>query len=223
MSRNVKFAPGEFYHLYNRGVDKRKIFLSTSDYARFLSLLYLANGTVPIDIKVQGQILEQVTQIERGQPLVGIGAYCLMPNHFHILLCEIKDGGISAFMHRLSTAYTMYFNKRRKRSGSLFEGTFKATHAHDDNYLSYLISYIHLNPVKLIDPDWKETGIKDREKTEKYLAKYPYSSFLDYKGENRPESGILQKNALPEYFETPKEFVEIVTEWLNYNVIPNKA
>src|SRR3989338_7919325 len=185
MARTFSFAPGEFYHIYNRGTDKRIIFMSRSDRDRFLVLLYLANQSGPVDLKLQGSTLLEITEERTGDPLVEIVAYCLMPNHFHLLIREVEEGGISKFMQKVTTGYTMYFNKRHDRSGSLFQGRFKATHIADDRYLRYLISYIHLNPVKLIEPKWKETGIADKVRAEQYLETYAPSSYLDYLDKKR--------------------------------------
>ncbi|MFZ2167358.1 MAG: transposase [Minisyncoccia bacterium] len=215
MARNFTFAPGEFYHIYNRGTEKRNIFLSRSDRDRFLALLYLANQNDPADLKLQGSTLSEITE-RTGTPLVEIVAYCLMPNHFHLLIREAEEGGISKFMQKITTGYTMYFNKKNERNGSLFQGRFKATHVADDRYLRYLISYIHLNPIKLIEPKWKETGISDKIRAEKYLETYPESSYLDYLGKQRPESKILTREALPEYFASSTDFKTFVTEWLTY-------
>lgn len=110
----------------------------------------------------------------------------------------------------------MYFNKRHERSGTLFQGRSKARHATEDRYLSYLIAYIHLNPVKLIEPRWKETGIANRKAAEAFLKTYSYSSYLDYLKEERLEKCILNKSALPEYAETENEFEHLVTDWLDY-------
>ena len=119
MSRPFAFAEGEFYHLYNRGTEKRKIFLSERDYERFISLMFLSNSSQAVDVKLQGSNLDEILQNDRGKPLVAIGAYCLMPNHFHLLACEITKGGISKFMQKMTTGYTMYFNQKQKRVGPL--------------------------------------------------------------------------------------------------------
>ncbi|MGC9602182.1 MAG: transposase [Minisyncoccia bacterium] len=216
MARKSVFAPGEFYHLYNRGVEKRDIFTSQIDYDRFISLLYLCNSSISTDTRAQGQTLEKAHMVERGETLTDIGVYCLMPNHFHLLVHEKADGGISKFMQKLTTAYTMYFNKKYKHSGALFQGTYKSSHVSEDRYLSYLISYIHLNPVKLIEPAWKETGIADKNRAETYLKKYPYSSYPDYIGTKRIEGNILNKTTLPKYFETALDFRHSLKEWLSY-------
>ena len=209
------FAPGEFYHLYNRGTDKRKIFDTKADYERFLLLLYLCNQKSPVDIKLQGRTLEEARLSRDSETIVDIASYCLMPNHFHIIAHETTDGGISKFIQKVITGYTMYFNQRHERSGALFQGKFKASHAHEDSYLSYLISYVHLNPIKLFEPEWKEHVISDLKGAEQYLESYQYSSYRDYLGYKRPENIILNMSAFPEYFASPRDFKTHVTEWLN--------
>src|SRR3989344_2913843 len=117
--RKQNFVPGEFYHLYNRGTDKRKIFLDEQDYEHFLFLMYICNTTKSIELR---NISEN---FERGETIIDIGAYGLMPNHFHILVHEKIDGGISKYMLKLMTSYSMYFNKKYERTGKLYEGVFK--------------------------------------------------------------------------------------------------
>ena len=224
MSRNIAFAENEYYHLYNRGVDKRTVFENESDYRRFALLLYLCNGKTPLRFEefpdwkgsTTSQLIKAVFGEATDKPIVAIGAYCLMPNHYHLLVREITENGISTFMHKLSTAYTMYFNLNRRRTGALFQGRFKATHADTDEYLKYLFSYIHLNPVKLIEPDWKEHGIKNPSKAEDYLASFPYSSHMDYLGNKREFSKILNRPAFPDYFPKKGSFSHCVNDWLNY-------
>lgn len=217
MKRRATFVPEEYYHVYNRGVDKREIFSSKSDYDRFLALLYLCNTDTAIRFpKDASSDYYTVYITQRENTLVDICAYCLMPNHFHILLREREEGGISAFMQRLTTAYTMYFNTRSERSGSLFQGPFKAEHASDDRYLKYLIAYIHLNPVKIVEPLWSESGISEREKAQDFLESYAYSSYQDFSGSHRPQNAILTKGALPEYFSTPTSFKDNLKEWIEY-------
>lgn len=117
-------------------------------------------------------------------------------------------------MHKLGIAYTAYFNKKYDRSGSLFQGAFKAQHASHDPYASYIASYIHLNPIKLIEPGWKETGIKDRVKAEAFLDTYEYSSYHDYCGKERTTGFILSKTDLPSFCTTAGDFKKEVSGWL---------
>ena len=129
--RKQSFAPNEFYHLYNRGTDKRIIFIDKKDYKHFLFLMYVCNTEKNIELR---NIREN---FDRGETIINIGAYCLMPNHFHILVHEKTNNGISKYMLKLMTSYSMYFNKKYKRTGKLYEGVFKSTHATSDNYLKY--------------------------------------------------------------------------------------
>ncbi len=214
MGRSIVFVSGEFYHVYNRGTDKRDVFLDESDYNRFITLLYVANGTVPVDLKLQGRTLYDVRNIARGNELVNICGYALMPNHYHLLLQANVDAGVSDFMRKLGTAYTMYFNTKNERSGNLFQGKFKATHVNDDQYLQYLLSYIHLNPVALIEPNWKETGIKNRQQANQFLSQYKYSSYPDYLEINRIESIVLNQGALPTNLSDATDFKSAVEFWL---------
>jgi putative transposase len=223
MTRPINIAPDEFYHVYNRGVEKRKVFLIRADYERFIALLYLANQTGPADLKHQGTTIAEITEERAGEPLVAVIAFCPMPNHFHLLLREKAEGGIARFMQKLTTGYTMYFNKRNERSGALFQGTYKATHVHNDRYFRYLVSYIHLNPVKLIDPVWKENGIKNLDQTEEFLSKYAYSSYRDYSDEIAPYGRVLEKEIMNELFPSASDFHECVTEWLTYNAERDKV
>lgn len=155
-------------------------------------------------------------KIDRGETLVDVGAYCLMPNHFHVLLKEKQENGTSIFMEKLSTAYSMYFNKKNNRTGKLFEGRFRAEHLNSDEYLKYIFMYIHLNPVKIIDPTWKDQGISDIDKIKEYLYDYKNSSYLDFLEIPRKESLILNRAVFPEYFTSKQEFLKEIDEWLNY-------
>ncbi len=111
----------------------------------------------------------------------------------------------------------MYFNKKYERTGGLFEGKFKSQHVGDDRYLKYLFSYIHLNPVKLIDPAWKESGIKNKNKTLDFLRTYKYASYLDFSGIKRSESKILDTSLFPNYFPSVRTFETEILSWFNLN------
>lgn len=220
MLRKVDFAPDCYYHIYNRGTDKRNIFLKNSDYLRFIVLLYICNNTEPVRIKdllSRGRSLGDILEIKREKTLVDIGVYCLIPNHFHLLVREKQDNGISVFLKKLSTGYAMYVNKKNERSGNLFQGRFKAELADKDEYLKYLFAYIHLNPVKLIEPFWKERGIKDIKKAKEFLANYKWSSYQAYIDEKKVNP-ILEKSVFPEYFGSPREFTNFIQDWLDYQL-----
>ncbi|MBI4691994.1 MAG: transposase [Candidatus Terrybacteria bacterium] len=217
MLRKTIFSPENYYHIFNRGIEKRDIFLNENDYFRFLILLYLCNNSDAVDIRNlfnKGLSFVEILNIERKNLLVDIGAYCLMRNHIHLLLKERKENGISVFTKKIFTGYSMYFNKKNQRSGRLFENTFKAELIDSDNYLKYLFAYIHLNPVKFTEPEWKIYGIKNLKKAKSFLENYPWSSYHAYnKNQNDP---ILNKEEFPKYFKNLKEFNDFINDWLNF-------
>lgn len=219
MNRKIPLAVDEFYHLYSRGVNKGRIFWDERDRRRFLTLLYLCNGTEIVHLKNLkfGKIsYRDVFSVDRGKPLVAIGAYCLMPNHFHLFIREVSEGGTSLFMQKLLTGFAMYINKKYERSGPLFEGRFKSEHIDTDNYFHYLYSYIHLNPIKILEPEWKERGLLSIEGAIEYLYQYRYSSYRDYLGEDRPEAKILSREQFPDFFQESGSFEKFHKYWLSY-------
>jgi putative transposase len=191
------------------------IFETVSDYERFQKLLYLANSKASFHFDT---IRENTYLLDRGEKLVAIGAYTLMPNHFHILVREINEGGISLFMKKLLTGYSMYFNVKNGRTGSLFQGPFRSVLASRDEYLKYLYSYIHLNRVKILDPKWKSQGIKNLKDTLGYVSNFKYSSYRDYDGVERIQKKILDTVAFPNYFSARPMKSEII-EWLEFNPV----
>lgn len=223
MLRKANLVAEYCYHIYNRGTDKRKLFLNTADYSRFLALLYICNNAEPVNIRnffLQGRRLNDIFTAKRQETLVDIGAYCLMPNHFHILLKGKTDSGISSFLKKLCTAYAMYFNVKNGRNGNLFQGRFQAELANENEYLKYLFAYIHLNPVKLIEPDWKEEGIRNPGHAREFLKNYNWSSYPFYAGIKQKDP-ILNGKEFPEYFKDFNEFQIFINEWLNYNKGPS--
>lgn len=222
--RKVSLSPGEYFHLYNRGNSKQKIFLCDEDRKRFVKLLYLSNSIKNVNFR--DDILDHkidAFDFERGETLVSIGAWVLMPNHFHIYLTsspmsDIGEGknNISEFMRKLLTSYTKYFNAKYNRTGCLYEGPFKSTHIKEDNQAKYLFSYIHLNPIKIINSMWKENGIDDTEEALNFLDTYRWSSYDDHIGILRKENKILHLESFPDYFSDIKDFYSEIFSWLEY-------
>jgi len=174
-SRNTRkeYRENSFYHVYNRGVEKRTIFQDDQDYAIFLYLLkyFLSPGQKDIIHPLVGL---QGYQVKRPRPMttlfgqVELHAFCLMPNHFHLFIRQISDHGMSELMQKIMTTYSMYFNKRYERVGHLFQGRYKAVMVDSGEYLLHLSRYIHENPLEL--PGMTRPG----------LVSYPYSSYAYY-------------------------------------------
>lgn len=181
----------EHYHIYNRGAHKEPIFLDAGDYWRFLCLLYTANDNRTRRVDLRDIKPDKMFKYER-EKLADIFTYCLMPNHFHIGIKEITERGIEKFMHKLCTSYAMYYNKKYDHSGTIFQGQYKSKHIDSDDYLRYLVQYIHLNPFGIEEPDMNRAAKSEHlDEAVIYSKAYEYSSFKEYLGEPRTQSGIL--------------------------------
>ena len=218
MERKFNFCVGEYYHIYTRGVEKRKVFLNRRDYERFTTLLYVANSKARVHISnLSKYSYTDFFKIVRDETLVDVGCYCMMPNHFHLLLKEKEDGGISKFLSKLLTGYSMYFNTKNERSGPLFVKPFRAKHIQDDRYLNYLFAYIHLNPVALYTPNWEVFFYLLKNFDRSLLKEYRYSSYQDFIGK-RDESVILNRLQFPEYFATANDFENMINDWITFRL-----
>ncbi|MFA6295691.1 MAG: transposase [Candidatus Paceibacterota bacterium] len=181
----------DYYHIYNRGAHKAPIFLDANDYERFVALLFAANDFNRL--KINWYIKDFWNEPNR-DVLVEIFAYCLMPNHFHIGIKEIRENGISTFIHKILTSYTMYYNKKYDHSGTILQGNYKFKHIGNDEYFRYLIDYIHLNPYGIEEPDLNKLAKSEYyDQAVEYSKKYNYSSYKDYLGENRIQGMILRR------------------------------
>jgi REP element-mobilizing transposase RayT len=150
--RKEPLVNNEYYHIYNRGVDKRNIFLDKYDFLRFLQGMKEFNSVDPIGSIYRNafnrrnkKLSDPTTKLLKEDPLVEIVCYCLNPNHYHIILKQVSDNGISSFMKKLGGGYSRYFNEKHGRVGSLFQGRFKAVYINSNEYLLYLSSYVNLN------------------------------------------------------------------------------
>ena len=195
--RRTPLAPGEWYHCYTRGIDGRSTFLDHFDYQRFVQALYLCNNSKPIERSSFWKLThEKVFELPREKNLVSVGAYALMPNHVHLLLKECEEGGISKFMQRLGTSYTMYFNKRYTHIGNLFVKPFRSKHIMDDSYLRRIVSYIHCNPAEIFEPGWKKGLVRNPKGLQEKLESFRYASLTDYSNSSRPEAALLDWNSI---------------------------
>lgn len=215
--RKTPLAEGEYYHIYNRGVDKRLVFMQDRDYHRFLYLLSACNDEKPLlNSQFYYRGLTSIASAKAGQkgaPLVAVVCFCLMPNHFHFILKQLADGGISTFMQKVGTGYTMYFNTKYSRSGALFQGTFKASHIDKEEYLTHLTRYIHLNPAELYKSQRGGKEIKRFSQIHQFAKDYPWSTYGDYLGGKRFEA-IIDKEVLPKIYESPAEYEKFVGDWM---------
>jgi len=231
----IKFVKDEIYHIYNRGTEKRTIFLEKLDYLRFVHSLFEFNDENPASptnirfasrfpsqakavriekcLEVQPLNIQYLDKIKSRDPLVEILAFTLMPNHFHLLLREIKEGGIVRFMQKLGTGYAMYFNKKYDRVGTLFQGRFKARIVDTIEYLEYMLFYIHFNCLDLIEPEWRAGKVEDFQKTIRFLDTYRWSSYIDYIGQKNFPS-VIQRDFILKILDGSQDHKRIVEKWL---------
>lgn len=209
--RKEVFIENQIYHIYNRGVEKRTIFLDNQDYLRATHNLYEFNDENPaVNLYYKQPILRsplsyEATPHKNRKPIVEILAYALMPNHYHFLLRQLQYNGITDFMHKLGTGYAMYFNQRYQRNGSLFQGPFQAIRITKEAHFLHLPFYIHANPLDLKFPEWRERNLKDAEAAFDYLKKYRWSSLPDYIGiKNFPS--VTERSFLTDFVGAPKKF-----------------
>ncbi len=173
----------DLYHALNRGVDKRTIFLDDQDRARFVHDLYEFNNVLPaFNAGRNQQMIDIVSQSSFREKIVDIHGWCLMDNHYHLLLSERVEGGLSQFLRKLNVGYAKYFNERYRRVGTLFQGRTKKILIDCDAYLLHILNYIHLNPLDLVETtsNWRSRSIVDYQNALKFLKEYRWSSYQDY-------------------------------------------
>lgn len=199
-SRTVVLATNEIYHIYNRGVAGQPIFTKPKEYRRFKDLLLFYQCQKPIRFsQLSTQERRELIQKEEGQRLVSVIGYCLMPNHFHLLLRQDNDQGITGFLRRITDSYGRYFNIINHRYGPLFQGNFKAVRIESNPQLLHVTRYIHLNPVTsyLVE----------------HIERYPWSSLHEYI-KNRQD--ICDKGIVLDQFNSPQHYEEFIIDYQDY-------
>ena len=216
MERKVPFEVGEYYHVYNRGVDKQDIFRDVYDWERFFGNLFFYNSIAPLKMR---DVTSAPFCGERHEPLVDIVAYAILPNHFHIILREIREGGVSKFMSKFCTSHATYINTKYKRSGPLMCHPFRSKHIYSDEYFRWVFAYVLLNPVDIFESGWKEKGLNKIKEAGSFLRVYKYSSYPDYFVWERLEAKILTKTSLPfplEDLKNPDDMLSIFRNGLEW-------
>ncbi len=197
--RKTIFAEKEFYHLYNRGVDKRNIFMDEKDVSRFFQSMSEFNALEPIGSIYENSFVKKAVEEHMKQKkkskqeapkLVNFVAYCLNPNHFHFLVEQVSEKGIEKLMQRIGNGYSKYFNHRNKRSGSLFQGPFQAAHIDSNEYLLHVSSYVNLNDrvhglghgmSKLVQSSWSEYASEQKSFCDTGIILEQFKTLNEYK------------------------------------------
>jgi len=223
----------EIYHVIIRGTADMTIFKNQSDYYRMVFSIYEFNNAKPVHIRDKRESLNRdcrgqtsaistvVSGFGERDLLVEILAFCFMPNHIHLLLRQTKDNGITKFMRKVGTGYAGYFNRKYEKKGHLFQGRFWATRVKTDEQLQTAFVYIHSNPISLLEPKWKEKGIKDAEKTIKFLENHKWSSYLDYIDKKNFPS-VINKDFLSDVMGGKNGCLRSVKGWIMHNKVDAK-
>lgn len=210
-----------FYHTYNRGVEKRKVFLKEKDYFRGVHDLYEFNDTnavINLKQRLSNNNGYRISIIEKSRKkLVDLIVWCLVSNHYHFFSSPKIDNGLPRFHQKFGIGFSNFFNTKYKRSGVLFQGKYKKVQVVNDAQALQLICYIHANPLDLWKPHWKEKGLTvlETQSALRFLEKYRWSSHLDFWGTKNFPS-LIDTDSMSRFFKDPKEYREIFINWLKY-------
>ena len=223
-----EFFNGEIYHLVLRRMGNELLFGDIDDYYRGIFYIYECNDARPVNIRDRRLARQRFKKATLGQTsgrawedkrekLVEVLAFCLMPNHIHLLVRQLKENGISKFVQKIASGYATYFKKKYeiKLKGYFFQDRFNAVHIQTDDQLRAVFVYIHSNPVSLIEPGWKEKGIKDFKKNKKFLEEYKWSSYQDYLGKKNFPS-ITDRDFILKVMGEAQGCQKFVKGWLKF-------
>ena len=242
--RKEQFVNGEIYHIVVKGIDENVIFKDIDDHYRGIFSIYEFNNAKQVKIRecrrTRAKLKKQIKEVAgvakefqkikeqtcRGRTsasystdsrdkLVEVLAFCVMPNHLHLLLKQLKGGGINKFMVKLGTGYGGYFNRKYSRQGHVFQKQFTAVHIKNEEQLKTVFVYVHTNSISLIEPKWKEIGIKNPEKVIKFLENYKWSSYPDYLGKKNFPS-VTDREFMLNIMGGEKGCKEFVEAWVKY-------
>lgn len=218
--QRLQLVNNELYHIILRGVGDSLIFKDVNDYYRGVFSIYEFNTSHLIEIRRRRE--ERKKEKASGSPtpadgrdlLVEILAFCFMPNHIHLLVRQLKENGISQFLQKVGTGYAVYFNKKYNRKGHFFN-KFKSVHIGSNDQLKNIFTYIHCNPLSLIEPGFKEKGIEKTREAVKFLEEYKWSSYQDYIGiKNFPS--VTKREFLLNVMDGEQGCRESIENWITY-------
>ena len=225
--RQEKFVNNEIYHIVVRRIGEELLFRDTDDYYRGIFSVYEFNTAQAVEIWLRRKARAKVkaegdplSQVDTRDLLVEVLLFCLMPNHIHLLLKQLKPGGITKYMNKIGAGYPAYFKQKYnlrsiKDKGYFFQGRFRSVHIKTDRQLKIVFVYIHTNPVSLVESKWKEIGIQNPDKVISFLENYKWSSYLDYIGKKNFPS-VTERKWISEIMGGEKGCKELVENWIRY-------
>jgi len=230
--RREQFVNEEIYHIVVRGIDNNLIFKDIDDYYRGIFSIYEFNNGNSVSITKRRRDIRKAKEnmklgqarvltssfdlIDNRDKLIEILAFCFMPNHIHLLLKQVQENGISVFMQKLNGGYGRYFNIKYKRKGYVFQNRFVSVIIKTNDQLKIVFVYVHTNPVSLIEPKWKEIGIKNYDNVIQFLEeKYRWSSYFDYINKKNFPS-VTERNFMFETMGGEEGSKDSIYNWIKY-------
>lgn len=237
-SRRQQLINGEIYHIVIKRIGEELLLKDIDDYYRGIFSVYEFNNAKPVEIRKRRKqiraIKKQFRKIcgervsadstefsikipDTREPLVEILFFCFMPNHIHLVLKQLKEGGIIKFMNKIGAGYAGYFKRKHnlKDKGYFFKGRFVAVHIKTEKQLKNVFVYVHTNSISLIEPKWKEVGIKNPEKAIKFIEDYKWSSYPDYIGKKNFPS-VTERDLILKIIGGEKGCKDFVEYWIRY-------
>lgn len=230
--RKQQFGNNEIYHITLKGIDDNLIFKDIDDYYRGIFSIYEFNDLNPVNIQRRREIRSSFKKkirrdrvstdfVDNRDKLVEILCFCFMPNHIHLLVKQVRDGGISRFMAKLGIGYAGYFNRKYQRKGYLFQNRFDAVKIKTEEQLKIVLVYIHTNPISLIYPEWKEIKVQNFNKIIKFLENYKWFSHLDCIGiKNFPS--VTQRDFMLDLFGSIAGYQEFIKDYISWKGEPKE-
>ncbi|MEW5907726.1 MAG: transposase [Patescibacteria group bacterium] len=220
MLRKEKFTTNEYYHIYNRTLSNSPFFREKSNCERLIKALLLANSTQASQALQflrdnKNAPIENALEIAKnGKKLVDVVCYVIMPDHYHLLLKERLEGGITSFIHRCNISVAKYINTKINRHGPFFESLFKSKHITTNEYLLHLSLYIHLNPLDFISgKQWRRHKIQNWNKIRNRLIAYPYSSLKNFLEKNYNDKILSGTEIIKKQFKNKMGYESFLHEW----------
>lgn len=243
--RDEQFVNGEIYHVVIKRIEDNLLFKNIDDYYRGIFSVYEFNNISLVSIRDRREIRAKIKaiisrtprdphsgqfprvrvdssvvdelELDRRDKLIEILAFCFMPNHIHLLLRQVRDGGISKFMNKFGSGYSCYFKKKHelKNKGYFFQGRFVSVHIKTDEQLKIVFVYIHTNPISLIEPKWKEIGIQNPVKVIEFLENYKWSSYPDYIGKKNFPS-VTEREFILEIMSGGQGCKDFIENWVRH-------
>ncbi len=220
MMRKEKIAPGEYYHIYSRTILNIPEFKDKSNAEKLAQALLIANSTNSSEAfqtlrnDKDTPFKKIIEIIQKGEKMVDVLCYAIMPDHYHLLLREIKEDGISNFIHKCNTSIGKYVNIKNDRSGPLFESRFKSKHINTNEYLLHLSLYIHLNPLDfLVNKNWRKHKLLNWREAKNKLLNYRWSSLSHFLDDNCKNHIISGEEIIKNQFDNKKEYEIFLCDW----------